>query len=621
MHVYKFWQTLLFVSLATTANCSAFAISPESLKTAAFHARWLRLLQMEKKGNHFQSRADSLDFFIHPNGKTDPYAELEATLQAFAKPQSILEKRKEHPLCLFTARKLFLEQTLNTSFSNVECQDFNEWKEGLNPETISLIFSSTYANNPSSLFGHTYLRADQKKEAQQTNHLTAASYGISFGAEANENDPGIIYGLRGIFGGYEGSYSVAPYYLTVGQYVHQESRDMWEYELNFNKEEMNWLLVTLWEYYRNAKFDYFFFDENCAYQVLALLEVVKLNWNLLEHFPAFVIPSETVFVVTQQPDAIKNIHFRPSARRRLFRKIESLSSSQSNDFYQMLFKHKDISFEPANVDALDTYLEWLRFRQLKEKAPPDSKIVKELQSLLPKRAAIKKPATEINISNDFTSPDEGHAPKKLSAGLTLVEDEVFGIVRYRLGYHGSFDPPQGYDPHLAITWLSLGVSSNFKNRFRIEDYEGVRIESFQPTFAFDPHFSWTVALFGQRNINSSAFCGSCLVHKLEGGGGFTFAPLSYFENFKTVALVKVNTGKTQEDFSLAPSLSFAAQIAGASKKIRVTAEVFRWRNFTNDLAETEIQTKFEASWALSKRYAFSGEASRNHLEISAQYYH
>ena len=65
-----------------------------------------------------------------------------------------------------------------------------------------------------------------------------------------------------------------PYYMKVRIYNDVEWRDMWEYELDFKEEELSRLLDHLWEL-GGIYFKYYFFQENCSYHLLSLLEIVQ----------------------------------------------------------------------------------------------------------------------------------------------------------------------------------------------------------------------------------------------------------------------------------------------------------------------------------------------------------
>jgi len=73
---------------------------------------------------------------------------------------------------------------------------------------------------------------------------------------------------------------IAPYYSKVNEYLFGESRDLWEYALDLEPSQVEWLVEHLWELVVNGSFDYFYLDENCSFHLLSLLEIAQPQWHL-----------------------------------------------------------------------------------------------------------------------------------------------------------------------------------------------------------------------------------------------------------------------------------------------------------------------------------------------------
>jgi hypothetical protein len=102
-----------------------------------------------------------------------------------------------------------------------------------------------------------------------------------------------------------------PYYLKVREYSDLENRDLWEYQLDLRGEEIERVLAHAWELLP-VQFDYFFFDENCSYHLLGLLQVARGDLELTAQFPLWALPVDTVRVLTGQPGLVRKIVYRPS---------------------------------------------------------------------------------------------------------------------------------------------------------------------------------------------------------------------------------------------------------------------------------------------------------------------
>ncbi|RJT69815.1 DUF4105 domain-containing protein, partial [Escherichia coli] len=52
----------------------------------------------------------------------------------------------------------------------------------------------------------------------------------------------------------------------------------------------------VWEL-KQVRFDYYFFDENCSFRLLELMEIARPGIELTEQFPLTAIPTDTVRLV------------------------------------------------------------------------------------------------------------------------------------------------------------------------------------------------------------------------------------------------------------------------------------------------------------------------------------
>ena len=73
-----------------------------------------------------------------------------------------------------------------------------------------------------------------------------------------------------------------------------------------------------------VNFDYYFFDENCSFRLMELLEVARPEVSLTEHFPVVAIPVDTAKVV-ERAGMVESVFYRPSNQARLKFNIDQLS--------------------------------------------------------------------------------------------------------------------------------------------------------------------------------------------------------------------------------------------------------------------------------------------------------
>ena len=237
------------------------------------------------------SEVDGTEFFLAENGKNNPQAELDATLKSYFSPDKI-GKEKLTAQCAFPARYLWLDSRLNFNPKLMpvqRCNSLELWREGVDPGSVSLIFASYFLNNPASMFGHTLLRFN-RKENENTSLL---DFAINYAAVSEAEDNPFAYAWKGLTGGYEGRFSITPYYDMVKQYNDIDNRDLWEYRLNLSPAQVDMMLLHFWEIAK-TNFDYFFFRENCSYHLLSMLEVADPELHLRDNFWAWTLPTETI---------------------------------------------------------------------------------------------------------------------------------------------------------------------------------------------------------------------------------------------------------------------------------------------------------------------------------------
>ena len=301
----------------------------------AYHPQWLALgyyseQTFSKKID--KSEMDDKRFFLAPMGTEDSEAELLATLKGmFIVPS---ENMNDHVRCRFPARTHWLQSMLSIPSSDlpeVVCNDFSQWKNAIGAESISIIFPAAYLDSPSSMFGHTFIRLDKPQSVDSSGLL---SYTVSYAAQKKEDDSELGFVLRGLIGGYPGETSVLPYYLKSKEYSDIESRDIWEYQLNFTQEETEQFIRHLWEI-QDLNFNYFFFTQNCAYRALAMLRVIRPDVELPQKYDLYTIPVDTLRHVLDV-GWVQNVKYRPSVISRFKHTLQQFDDAQQKVIKQLV---------------------------------------------------------------------------------------------------------------------------------------------------------------------------------------------------------------------------------------------------------------------------------------------
>ncbi|NGZ96313.1 MAG: hypothetical protein CV089_09325 [Nitrospira sp. WS110] len=442
----------------------------------------------------YESEQDDPGFFMSANGKTDPAAELAATLTQFFSAE-LVGRSRQPAQCAFIARYHWLKEQLKfdpTRLPPLACERFDRWYEDFEVEAISLIFPSAFLNNPASMFGHTLFRVDQKGQTEQTRIL---AYSINFAADVPPG-AGLAYPIRGIFGSYKGYFSTIPYYLNVQKYRDIENRDIWEYRLNLTETQLRRFLMHAWEL-GNAYFDYFFFKENCSYHILALLDYADPDLHLTDEFMFWTVPADTVRLIVSKPDLVSQITYRPSRGTVIKRKREFLSAEERDLAHRMtqdpvalktsLFNRLDL---PRQAFVLDLASDYLRYRIDTTNSPkPEWK--ERNRDVLKARSQLRIPSEEFTVRPFAKQPELGHKMHRIAIGGGWRNNDTFEEATFRGGYHDLLDPEVGYTPDAQIEMASITVRHyNRADQTRVERATLLNLLSLSPLDAVFHAPSW-----------------------------------------------------------------------------------------------------------------------------------
>ena len=294
---------LVFLGLISSALPSHAGPAPETSiyaeelyqKALSSHfetsIEWRNLVHYKSKlFGGYESQVVGMVFFLAPNGKDDPAAELRATLSGlFSDPAA----GDDHAQCRFPARLMLLKKALNidsTKLPHVSCAKYDDYVKKLSARSATLVFSSFYLNNPSSAFGHSFLRINSTRSVgMHGEHHELLDHGINYAADVTTENP-ILYALYGSMGLFRGTFTSVPYYYKVREYNDYDSRDLWSYDLDLTSEELQMLVAHIWEL-GPTYYDYYYFTQNCSYHMFTTLEAAAPRLHLTDEIPFYVIPS------------------------------------------------------------------------------------------------------------------------------------------------------------------------------------------------------------------------------------------------------------------------------------------------------------------------------------------
>jgi hypothetical protein len=484
-----------------------FLFSLESFENSelAHDPKWLRLLHYKKNVfGTYVSEADGKKFFLHPDGKKNPEAELKKNIEVFG---STAKPDNEHPICKYPLRYKWLNQKLGmpwkADFSG--CQKYIEFFSKLAAKRASIVFSSYYLTNPNSAFGHTLLRLSRFDDRNETEML---DYGINYSAKAKEKNP-FLYAIKGLFGGFIGEYAAIPYYYKIREYTNFEFRDLWSYDLKVTMPEVLEMVDHIWEL-GHTHFDYFYFKENCSYHLLSILEVARPTLNLTDRYELYTIPADTIRLLKEE-NLIEDGKRRESTYSKLVRLSDDLNHKE-------LELAKDISKNPLETSQkiagienqkasqiLDVSMEafdYYNFEKILKDDPKTKELKSSILKVRAKNPVISKDAFDPKkMATD--SPAFSHSPTRLTLSENYTDDLGKGTrFEFRAALHDLLDPLPGSlkEAQLEIAKLSFQVQErSYRDpKLLLDQLSIFNIKNFSEQNFWASPTSWEVDVGGKQ---------------------------------------------------------------------------------------------------------------------------
>jgi len=359
---------------ATEPGVSA---SPSEISRIAGSETWLRLVHADRRSSSSAAPGFSVEvvsdgFYLTETDDFDPEQELIATLKLLNKASDV--SGNQSPLCRYPARYLWLDKGLGhkrPGASYAQCKQLSAWADFANIDSLNLVHVSGYFGNPASAFGHLLLRVNKRG---QTGKRGLLDLGFNYGASIPDGESTLLYIVKGITGGYIAGFSDASFYAQDHVYSSVENRDMWAHKLNLSDFQIRFLLYHLWEL-RQAKFDYFFLKNNCAFHMAQLLELVLDRSFNLERRPWY--PPIAVFhrlaAIDQEhqkagEELIADIAFIPSHQRELYSAFNTLKGAEQSEVQSFIAQRDPTIYQSTqSAPVLDFLLQYIDY-----KVPPEA---------------------------------------------------------------------------------------------------------------------------------------------------------------------------------------------------------------------------------------------------------
>ncbi|NRA68005.1 MAG: DUF4105 domain-containing protein [Pseudobacteriovorax sp.] len=415
-----------------------------------------------------ESLIDDERFFFADNGKHEPRDEMLASLQAFYENKRFEHNGKEdYPQCVWAARFAYLDRELDLvkdGFPRGDCPAVRAFINYASYEKASLIFSNYYLNNPSSMFGHSFIRLHRKPRPGANFSADLLDDTINFSAFVTDSAWNPLFPLKGLIGSYKGRFAMLPFYSKVQEYNNYESRDIWQFDLNLTSEEIEKMMLVLWE--QGAFYmDYYFLDDNCAYILLMLFESARPSLELTAQLPLYAIPSDSIRAV-REAGIVTNVEHRHSVLSRLMARYDKLEEDEAVLLTNLpdIVDNKSSFPEDCEADCqskiLDTAIELLDYKIAFNEGEEKRLYAASRPDFLLARSRIPERSLTLEKGPISSRVDRGHDSAYISFAAGVSDAETggsLGSLRWKPALHDLASPPEGYGRGMELGFLDSEV--------------------------------------------------------------------------------------------------------------------------------------------------------------------
>lgn len=426
---------------------------------------WFRLLHIDEVD--LSSKVLSSGFYLSEFQKDT----------SFIKDELILnyQKAKTDPgyICQFPARYHFLQKHFKDLIKTTkDCPELSRWKKDLKVKSLSLVYPNHSMGSSLAVFSHTFLKLNSENLASES----SLNIAVSYAAELDPKDSLPSLAIKGFFGGYVGKFGNSYYYEELNRYSESEYRDIYEYELNLDSEEIDRLLNHIWEV-KDVQFRYFFLRGNCSYYLLLLLDIARPSLSLSSRYRFVTVPSESLKTIYFDSGLVKKVIWLPSKKTRQDLAKKEMNQLQINFVEQSILnngidqnqlKNQFTSLE--QIALLDYLIMYLRDPKNEHNGFYDS--LREnalgLRSQLPQSEIRPKTESKNESQSEKDFPHLSHGAMATYWGVGAIEDEAYFRLKYRFVLHSMLDPDRGYfkDSDLELASVDLKYFDSKKTEFK-----------------------------------------------------------------------------------------------------------------------------------------------------------
>lgn len=430
-------------------------------------AYWKALLHYKDKSSIISDKS----FFIANDGNINPESELRYTIQSFFEKEIL--SPSEHSICKFPARLKWISKKLNiekSSLPKINCNELNKYKRNIGATKISLSFASENVNNLMSMMGHIFIKISGKKNGKEVNHA------LSYFADFSTGNP-ILLAFKALFSRSPGTYLLEPYKKRVAEYNDNQSRSIWEYELELTQDQIDSLVLHIWEM-KAISPKYNFIYHNCGSALIYLLFTANSGITSLKasstDAPIDIIKS------LYNNGHIKKINLLPADNYRLKMMSEGLSYPDKSYINRIInsgdIPQNTILSEQKKANLLYIADSVISYKFSKEDITQESydkaynSIQKDLRKLPPK-----------NLTYIIKDPLQKSRSSQLLFNYKNQEnDNIFGLEFYPV-YNGLHNNNAGYFNDFELRLANIDALYYVdQNKFRVNKFDLIKVKNIIP---------------------------------------------------------------------------------------------------------------------------------------------
>lgn len=561
------------------------------------------------------------NFYLSAPQKLNLEKELELTLQSIYDTNT--DNADNHGQCVYPARTVWLQQNISwQAFSppKVNCSAYHQWAKNRNINSASLIYAAGYLENPASFYGHILLRLNDNP---QNNSKQLLAKSIDYGAIVAANDNGLVYVLKGLFGGYNAGFSHNQFYQNNHNYGEDQLRDLWDYQLALDESEVNLLVAHTWELL-GVNFKYYFFNENCASAMADILEIL-LDLPLYNRLQPWVIPSSIFNHLVQGnrngKSLVTNVRYLPSRISAVHHKLTLLPTAL-RQYIRRFVTHKP-DFSKADYHAfsdkqkqliLDVLIDYYQYRITQH--PDQQEFKKHKQSVLNQQLSFSPHNNQWPNSKkvDIGSAQGGTAVRILA--LQQANKKPGLRVQLRPAYFDFLSPEAGAAAysHLAMADTSIDIVDK---KVTLNHFDLVYVETLNTSLTGlpgDGGKAWKIRL-GVQRLNLQ--CDNCLIGFAEGGLGKAKRLSPTTVAYAMLDLRFQDTKSRSGNIATTPRLGIVTTVTERFK----TQIEFGYRDYLEGSRQSEqvfnwrLRYTMQKNWELRAQYQYH-QASEFNLGLS-----